>query len=546
MKRRISLRTALTLWNSVTIALLLGAFGVALSLLNQNVLRAEIDDQLRHEGLGAADSGPPHPHDPPPFGMPNPDGRQPGPPDGPDQGRPDQGGPDRGGPDRGGLGEGGPGQGGPSQGGPGPLFPIKPGQQGPQQDDRPPRPNVYAEANRVADIRRPRFFDNDGRPRGPFSTDVALDPEALKRALAGAAGFSTVVRNGQSIRVFTAPSRHGPRQDGAVQIGHELTDVQFLAAGQARVLLLLLPIAAALAAGGSVLITRRALRPVRDVTRTARQIGGSDLSRRLDVSGDDELAELATTFNAMLARLELSFSEQKRAYEALRRAYEEQRRFTADASHELRTPLTRLRLTTSAALDGHGGEPELRKALEGADRAAGSMTRLVEQLLTLARADAGQLGLRKQPEDLRVVVSDALSESVAEDEPRLETEFPDRPVMAAVDADHLRRVVVNLVVNALRHTPPEGKVRVSVGSDGAAAAIQVADTGEGIAPEHLGHLFEPFYRVDSARTRKDGGSGLGLAISKKVVEAHDGQIEIRSRVGAGTVVRVLIPTASRG
>jgi len=142
------------------------------------------------------------------------------------------------------------------------------------------------------------------------------------------------------------------------------------------------------------------------------------------------------------------------------------------------------------------------------------------------------------------VVAEALSLIPTERE--LKAAFAERAVTIRGDAEHLSRVIVNLVENALRHTPPEGEVRIETLAAGGEAIVVVQDTGEGIAPEHLPHLFERFYRVDAARTRKDGGSGLGLAICKNIVEAHGGRLKIESQPGVGTTVRIFFPLFSRG
>jgi signal transduction histidine kinase len=204
--------------------------------------------------------------------------------------------------------------------------------------------------------------------------------------------------------------------------------------------------------------------------------------------------------------------------------------------------LTRLKLATSAALAEKTSPEEMRQALVAADRAATSMTRLVQQLLTLARADAGELGLRPEPVDLRVVVAEAL-EGLTIGRP-VDSAFADRPVMVRGDAEHLGRVVANLVENAARHTPAEGTIRIETVRSGNEAVVAVRDTGEGISAEHLPHLFERFYRVDAARARRDGGSGLGLAICKNLVEAHGGRLEIESSPGVGTTARAVFPLFS--
>jgi len=489
-------------------------FGAAIVYVNQSRLRDGIDDDLVHQAR-LARNGPPHRPPPPPRRADDPNPRL-----GND---PDPMGP---------LGDGPPGRRGPDSGGPdfGP-----PGQ---------PPPDPFAASGRIADVRRPRFFNLSLHPMDPRETFSPFDADGAKEALAGHANFRTISYNGESVRLYSQPIDPHGHVDGVVQFARELTDLDLLWAAQLRTLALMLPLAVLAAAGAAYLLTGRTLRPVLRITQAAAEIGKSrDLARRLEVTGDDEMAELARTFNAMIGRLAESFTALETAYAKLQDAYGQQQRFTADASHELRTPLTRLRLATSAALAPSAtGEDRLR-ALETADRAAVAMSRLVQQLLTLAKVDAGELGLHLEPVDLRVVVAEGLDEVTTERE--IQCSFADTPLMIAADSENLRRVVVNLLENALRHTPASGCISLSAEKvpDGR-AVIVVRDTGEGIAPEHLPHIFERFYRADAARNRKDGGSGLGLAITKNLVEAHGGRLEIESKLCAGTTVRAFFPLFS--
>lgn len=488
-----SLRTVLTVWNAVALGSLLGIFGVAIVLANQNQLRASIDDDLTHQADRAAH-----------LGMPDAGPENGGPP--PDGGTPEDQ-----------LLEGIP----------------------PPRPDR--LPEVYREAGRLADIRRPRFFGRDGS-MNPHDQQPPFSNAALQDSLHGRRDLMDVDYQGQKVRLISWPIVRDGRVDGVVQVALELRGEDLLWSTQMRTLAFLLPLAAIAAGVGAYLLTGRTLKPIRNLTRAAASISHSDLSQRLEASGEDEIGELAQTFNGMLGRLETSFAELESAYTNLSRAYDQQQRFTADASHELRTPLTRLRLATSAALEKGQTPDEMRRALATADRAAASMTRLVQDLLTLARSDAGELPLAREPADLRVIVADALEEAAGDRE--IDTAFDDRPLMIEADAENLKRVVINFVENAIRYTPATGKIRVETVRGEGKAIVAVRDTGSGIAPEHLPHVFERFYRADKARTRTDGGSGLGLAICKNLVEAQGGRIEIESSVGVGTTIRAIFPLFS--
>ncbi len=372
----------------------------------------------------------------------------------------------------------------------GPKRPKPPTAPGPALNADP-----YAEARRIADVRRPRFFDAQG------NGDVSLATTNLDAALNGKPSFGEV----SGLFVYAVPLPEG----GAVQVARETVDLDRLSTAQAEAMMVLLPVGTILAALGAWLLARRTLRPVREMARAAEAMGASDLASRLPVEGDDEFSELARTLNRMLERLQRSF--------------EEQRRFVSDASHELRTPLSRLRLTAGALRQRLRDDPDVA-AIE---RSATALSELTNSLLTLAKADATGFGLKLLPVDLRVVVAEAIGDAP------VVAEFPNAPVEALADASHLGRAVMNLVDNALRHTAPPGRVFVSVTQG---AEIVVRDEGEGIHQDHLTHVFDRFYRVDAARGT--GGTGLGLAIVREIVEAHGGQVTIESQLGEGTEVRV--------
>jgi len=276
-------------------------------------------------------------------------------------------------------------------------------------------------------------------------------------------------------------------------------------------------------------ISSRMMRPIAQITSTASQISATNLSERINVKQvDTELAELAEVLNA--------------AFRRLGSAFDHLTRFTADASHELRTPLAILKANTELALSRPRSESEYRQTLETCAQAAERMTALVEGLLTLARADVGRLDLRQQPVDLAKVVEDtvtllqplATSKGIS-----IQSEL--QPVRVTGDPAGLALVVRNLVENALRCNREGGKVRVRLEASKRQTTLTVADTGCGIPESDWPHIFERFYRVDKARSRASGGTGLGLAICKRVVEAHGGQIDFKSREEKGTEFRVILP-----
>jgi signal transduction histidine kinase len=363
-----------------------------------------------------------------------------------------------------------------------------------------------------------------------MGTDAIFDPKAIEKARAGETYYSEAVFQGEQVRVLTAPAeRFGVGFVG--QFARELRDYNALARVQWLTLLTVLPFALILAALGGRFLTGRAMRPIADMGEAAARIGGGDFDRRIPVAGDDEFATLGVRFNEMATSLGVSFANQRAAYERLEQAYEQQRRFVGDASHELRTPLTRLQLATSEALADPSSDS--KKALAVADESARAMAKLVKQLLDLAKADAGELKPVRQEVDLRALVADVVHD-LPEGQPEVTLDLPDQAVSVSVDPDQIARVILNLVDNARRYTSADGTITVRV-RDG---MFEVRDTGEGIAPEHLPHVRERFYRADAARSREAGGAGLGLAIIDEIVAAHSGSLEIESQPGVGTVVRV--------
>ena len=481
----------------------LTAFGIGIILANQARLAGDIDRELQITARRTMRPGP-------------------GGPGGPGGG---PGGP-RGGPDLidDGLGPP-PGQ---NQGpnGQGPVG--GPGGQ-PFQGQNPPRQRpawMDEEGFFLGDLRRPRHYDRDLNSLSQPG-DTPIDPKAARAALAGKGLYSDGKFKNDEVRIYTEPWIQQGQVYAVVQVAHEKRDLERLWKSQASTLLIFLPCAVVLAALGALFLTSRAFKPISTMSEATGRITSENLSERIPIEGEDEFAELGKNFNSMVARLETAFTE-------LQEAYENQKRFTADASHELRTPLTRMRLAASSALAKEASPEEQRHALEVADQSADSMARLVQQLLTLAKADAGQLEFQKERVDLRVLASQVLERIPTPTGISLETEFPEAAVYAEVDADAFGRLISNLLENAYRYTQ-KGKVTIGVRE----GEVWVADTGPGISPEHLPRLTERFYRVDAARSESDGGSGLGLAICKTIAEGHGARLEIESEVGVGTTVRII-------
>jgi heavy metal sensor kinase len=296
-----------------------------------------------------------------------------------------------------------------------------------------------------------------------------------------------------------------------------------------RVLVLSVPVALAVAGGCSYLLARKALTPVKRLHRLAAEITIDRLDRRLPVgNAGDEVGQLSQTINAMIGRLEQSVAEI--------------RRFTADASHELRTPLTAIRTEAEVALskpmDAAGYHQLLESILEECER----LTSLTEQLLALAREDAGLIRPDADPIDIPELLEDVVRtmRPLAEAKGlRLHLEGNVGGTVCG-DASRLRQVFLNLLDNAIKYTP-RGAVAVRCEQAGGKIHVTVRDEGIGIPPEHVPRVFDRFYRVDKARSRELGGTGLGLSIAKTIVTAHGGRIDLTSTPGRGTTCTVTLP-----
>ncbi len=288
-------------------------------------------------------------------------------------------------------------------------------------------------------------------------------------------------------------------------------------------------------AGIGYWLAGQVLNPVQVITRAARQISETDLSRRLNLKSPDEMGELANTFDRMLARLQSAF--------------ERQRQFTADASHELRTPLTIIGLETSRALEAKRTAGEYERTLRVIQTENEHMTHLVNDLLTLSRLESGQTQPQMEAVDLSDValeVVERLAPLAAARHIHLEAgELPESPVRG--DRAQLVQMISNLMENAIKYVPETtGRVQVETGCHDSRAWVRVVDNGPGISDEDRPHLFERFYRADKARLRAGdsdpGGSGLGLAIVQWIAHAHGGEVRVESRLGEGAAFEVALPS----
>jgi heavy metal sensor kinase len=327
------------------------------------------------------------------------------------------------------------------------------------------------------------------------------------------------------LRVMERPARV-QSQGVMVRLIRDESDMRHTLGEIIEVFLLAAPVAVLLASIGGYGMALRSLRPIAAMADQARKIGSESLSERLPVlNPHDEIGQLASVFNQTLQRLESSFAELKR--------------FTADASHELRTPLSALRTVGEVALRA-ADHPAISSMLEEAER----LQTLIEALLTLARMDSGKGDLH--PESIPVgevlrEVRDSLQVLASDKKQTIELAEIDS-LTAKGDRLLLRQALLNIVHNAVRYTPVQTRITLSVAKCDDGILISVSDQGPGIAAEHLRKIFDRFYRIDPARARSEGGQGLGLAIAKAAIERQGGRIDVVSEVGRGSTFRVLLPS----
>jgi len=310
----------------------------------------------------------------------------------------------------------------------------------------------------------------------------------------------------------------------AVEVDAQLREILIVLAGG-------LPLVVLLAGAGGYVLARRALAPIDHLASEARRITADRLHERLSVPNQrDEIGRLAGVINDAFARIESSFDQL--------------RRFTADASHELRTPLSVMRGIGEVGLSGTRAPAEYKDAIGSMLEEVDRLTRLVDTLLRLSRADAGVVRLATERFDLAELVREVVSSLGILAEERGQQLAVEAAGGVAVSADRLvvREAIANVVDNAIKYGPERSAVTIRVRAEEGRAVIAVCDEGRGIAPEHRARIFDRFFRVDEGRSRESGGTGLGLAIAKWAVEVHGGSIAVDAGPTGGSVFRIMLPS----
>ncbi len=342
--------------------------------------------------------------------------------------------------------------------------------------------------------------------------------------------FSTMYSKGMPLRILNGQLRVAEKAYD-VQIAAPMDDF-YDAVNRFRLLLLFsVPVLLLVASAGGYWLGRKALAPVGEIARAAQSISEHELSKRLPIlQTGDELQSLSETLNEMFGRLE--------------RAFTRVTQFTADASHELRTPVALMRTRTEIALRKERSEADYRETIVRIHQELERTSALIENLMTLARADSGSEAMQVASTNLNEVlleISEAARLLAQGKSIHYEQRLPETPLHVKGNAPSLRRLFLILIDNAVKYTPREGRISVVLDASDGAAVTEIRDTGVGISPSDLPHIFERFYRADASRSRGSGGTGLGLSIAQWVVEAHQGKISVASKVGEGCVFRVQIP-----
>jgi len=382
-----------------------------------------------------------------------------------------------------------------------------------------------------------RLLDAHGKllHQTPAFRALRVPAESVAQPLQGTAWQGTVTSSdGQEVRLFSRALTENVQLFAVIQVGESLVQLHTLLhklVGELLVVGLLVLLACAL---GSYWLAARAFAPIQRLAATARAIKAGDLRSRVTVpTARDEVQYLALTLNEMIDSLDQAFSRQ--------------RRFVADASHELRTPVAVIRNKTDVALLGASTQQDYVTVLQGINAEAERLGNLISDLLALARGDEGRTQFEREPVRLDLLAGAVAANGeplAAERAITLEVQAP-RPVTILGDEARLIQVVMNLLENAVHYTHPGGRVTVVVEARKNQARLAVRDTGIGIEPEHLPHIFERFYRVDPARRHRGGSSsGLGLSIVEWVVRAHGGAVAVESQLGQGSCFTVTLPLAS--
>jgi len=365
--------------------------------------------------------------------------------------------------------------------------------------------------------------------------NIPLSETAMQAALKGEATYESVRFHSEvSIRLLSYPIRHGDTLVNILRVGTSLRPVEEMLNRLVFVLLIGSPLAVIVSMLGGWFLAGRALRPVDTITLAAQRIAAGDLTQRIHTTSADEIGRLASTFNDMIARLEASIRQI--------------RQFSADASHELRTPLTITKGETELALRKERTPEVYREVLESNLEEIDRMSRIVDELLFLSRADLGEIKIANEPVQLDQLVQEIQHQAIVLGKEReVETVLGMlEPTEVVGDEWRLRELFLNIVDNAVKYSQEKGTVEINLEHANGMAKISIQDNGIGISPDEQKLVFDRFFRSDTARAHAQKGTGLGLAICKWITETHQGQIQVESTPGQGARFTIFLPLHSQG
>ena len=375
---------------------------------------------------------------------------------------------------------------------------------------------------------------------GVLATSYALQQVSfaalpnMKKAMLTHAHVETVedFALGRKLRVLTMPLASSLVLQFGIIIGERDYNVSLLSplSERAHIFIIIFPMMFIMASALGAIFMKRAFAPIHQLVTLAKQISAENLSQRItSVRSNDEIGELAETFNDMIARLDASFQQIQQ--------------FSSDVAHELKTPLTVLKGEIEVALRKERSPEEYRETLADLFEAADELGKMVEDLLLLARIDARRVPMTFEETALDELALETYeSLLVLAEQKQIAINLREvEPVAISGDTGLLKRVLSNLIVNAMTYTPAGGRIELAVEKTAQSAIFTISDTGIGIPADALPHIFDRFYRVDQSRSHDTGGAGLGLAIVKQIVAAHHGAIDVESVVGKGTTFRMELP-----
>jgi heavy metal sensor kinase len=402
-------------------------------------------------------------------------------------------------------------------------------------------PNVFGNFERYLENilgRKPKgkliqIIDRSGRI-GAKSSDIEAESMSasfgtLERALNGETVYETIEGHQPRLRMITIPIKDTTKVTSIVQVGTSLEDFDETMNRLLIILIAGIPTCVGVTIAVSYFMAKKALKPVDKIRKTAVKISSQNFDEYIDVgSRNDELGKLGQTFNEMISRL--------------RDAFQRVNQFSADVSHELKTPLTILKGGTEVALRKDRDASEYRHLLASHLEEIDRMTRIIEDLLLLSKADKGEMQLNLEEIDLKdLIIEVCMDMKIFAERKQIDLVVDDlQEAKFKGDELKLRRMLWNIVDNGIKYTPSGGRVEISSSRNNGYMNIDVRDTGAGIAEEDIRYIFDRFYRADRARKRETG-SGLGLAISKWIAEAHQGTIEVDSRAAFGSHFSVRLP-----